>query len=82
MADATLIVAPNYLAKLTGVAVIKITARKYYACNEKLETLFKCSRKSTDGVELQASFINLAALIAERHLLESLPKEKTFAQKV
>lgn len=81
MADVTLIVAPNYLAEVTGVAAVKISARKFYACNAKLETLFKCNRKAADGEEVTKHFLPLVALIAERHLLENLPK-KTFPQKV
>jgi hypothetical protein len=79
MADITLIVAPNAIAEVVGVAAVKISARKFYACNDKLETLFKCARKATDNVSLD--FVKLVRMIAERATLENLP-EKTFPQKV
>jgi hypothetical protein len=81
MSEFTLIVAPTYLAEITRVAAVKISARKFYACNEKLKTLFKCSRKAADGEEITKHFIQLVALIAERAMLENLPK-KNFRQKV
>lgn len=79
MAEVTLIVAPVAITQIVGVHAVKISARKFYACNDKLETLFKCSRKETDNVT--QDFIPLVRMIAERATLENLPK-KTFPQKV
>jgi hypothetical protein len=75
MAEVTLIVAPIALAKIVGVHAVKISTRKLYACNEKLETLFKCSRKPADSEEITKNFLQLVALIAERATLENLPKK-------
>jgi 3-oxoacyl-[acyl-carrier-protein] synthase III len=71
MANVTLIVAPNAIAEITGVAAIKISARYFYACDKELKTLFSCKRKASDGKEITENFLQLAALIAERALKEA-----------
>lgn len=80
MAEIILIVSPVYLTPITNVHAVKISARKFYACNEKLETMFKCNRRAADGKEF-TDFLKLVTLIAERATLENLPK-KTFLEKV
>jgi hypothetical protein len=79
MAEVTLIVAPLAIAEVIGVHAVKVSARKFYACNERLETLFKCGRKVTDNVTLD--FVRMVIMIAERNILENAPK-KTDQQKV
>lgn len=70
MASATLVVAPVYLEQMTGVTAIKITARKLYMCDAKLNTIKKCNRRPTDEVDL-LSFTDFIDLIDTRHFLEN-----------
>lgn len=62
--EQTLIVAPNYITDLCGVAAIKIGARKIYACDAKLNTMFSCFIRQGD--DLTAPFLTLVKLIASR----------------
>ncbi len=74
MADATIIVAPLEIAQIIGVHAVKISARKFYACDDKLKILFRCARKSEDNVT--QDFVPLVRMIAARASIESLPKKK------
>jgi hypothetical protein len=62
--DATLIVAPNYLADVTGVAAIQISARKIKLMDALLRPIAQCSRKKGDDVA--ASFTDLVSLVRSR----------------
>jgi hypothetical protein len=60
----TLIVAPNHIAALSGVAVIRVGVRKLWACDAQLNTLFSCPRRYDDDVT--QDFLGLVRLIASR----------------
>jgi len=60
----TLIVAPNYIKDLCGVAVIRIGVRFLWAQDEQLKTLFHCRIRKGD--DLTQDFMGLVKLIVTR----------------
>lgn len=64
--EQTVIVAPSHITALCGVAAIRIGARKMYACDAMLNTMFSCFIRKGD--DLTAPFMVLVQLIAQRSL--------------
>ena len=64
MAQATLVVAPIYLAQVTGVTAVQISARKIKLMDATLKTLAECPRRKDDNAA--ASFSELVALVRGR----------------
>jgi hypothetical protein len=64
MENATLIVPPNAIADVIGVAMVEITARKMKAKDKGGNVMFSCSRRNADDVT--QDFIPLVKMIAER----------------
>jgi hypothetical protein len=60
----TILVAPNYIKELCGVAVIQIGIRYMWAKDEQLNTLFFCKLQKDD--DLTQDFLELVKLIASR----------------
>ena len=69
MANATLVVAPNYLADIVGVTAIQISARKIKLMDAMLRPIAECSRRKDDDVT--ASFSDLVNLVRGRAVQKS-----------
>jgi len=64
MANATLVVAPTYLAEITGVTAVQISARKIKLMDAMLRPITECSRRKNDDVTV--SFSDLVNLVRGR----------------
>jgi hypothetical protein len=67
----TLIVAPTSIEALTGIAAIKVSARKLTACDATLSRKFACGRRMSDDTAIGAAttqhgFLSLLKVITER----------------
>lgn len=71
MRPATLIVAPNHLADITGVAAIQVSARKLKLMDAALRAFAECARKPGD--DIGAPFTYLVALVKARALAATHP---------
>lgn len=60
----TLVVAPTYMAQITGVAGIQVSARKFKLMDAMLNPICECKRVATDDVNM--NFLDLVALVKER----------------
>ena len=64
MSQATLVVAPVYLAAVTGVTAVQVSARKIKLMDAMLRPIAECARKKEDDVT--ASFSDLVQLVRNR----------------
>jgi len=62
----TLIVPPKAIGDIIGVAAVRVSARKLYAVDKELKTLFSCYRRKGD--DLEQDFVELVKMMAKRNL--------------